>query len=159
MPAGSGSRRYIASDGTPEYVIWAEEALVGAALSVPRSFIPALDPSDFHDAGLATVWRAVLDVPGDPSFFAVMARLIEIDAIDQMGAEPRLAGLMCSEMALLYSNKPAMSAHAAIVAEWGEKRRAIADLGVQARAIQTGRTVIDAAARFLTGRAGEMPNF
>lgn len=157
MSDGMGSRRYIAQDGTPQYVIWAEQWLIGGALQAPRASLPTVDPDDFHDASLAIIWQAIHASDGEPSLSVVATHLAKIGALDDVGAEPRLANLLTSPHAMTYSGKAAMAAHAGIITEWGEKRRAMALVRGHLESMLSGRVVIDASARFTAGRVGEMP--
>lgn len=147
--------RYIAPDGTPEYVIHAEQWLVGGALLASHDAVPALSPDDFHDDTLARIWNAISELASserDPSIPAVARLLNEWGQLDQVGAEARLAVLAGDRFAFLYAGKPTMDAHAALVAEWGEKRRTIARLSDEIRATSSGK-VIPSAHRFRGGVA------
>lgn len=158
------SRQYVAADGTPGYVIHTEQWLVGSALLAPAAYVRAactgVVPEDFHDQSLGLIWSAVayLALDGlDPSIPAVSALLDRWGRLDEADGEPRLTSLAGHPYALLYSGQAALEAHAGIVHEWGEKRALMAGLAAETRAVYASHGVIDAAARFLVGRGGEMP--
>lgn len=165
-PVNFTPQRYIAPDGTPQYVIWAEQWLVGGALQAPAAYLtePATTTQehDFHEDSLGRIWLAIgeLALNGtEPTIPAVSALMERWGELDRVGGEARLTALSGSPWAFLYAGKAALAAHAEIVHTWGEKRAALAELSRQAHLTYNEPRVIDAAARFLTGRAGEMPAF
>ena len=155
MPAGMNQRRYIAPDGTPQYVIWAEQWLVGGALLAPAKDIPVsgVEPDEFHDSTLATIWAAVIELAAagtDPTVILVARLLEQWGDLDRIGSEERLADICTSEQAMVYSGAATMSAHAALVQEQGKRRKRISELSEEVRAISEGK-VIPSAHRFRGG--------
>lgn len=144
-------QRYIAPDGTPDYVIHAEQWLVGGAMLAPA--IPSLQPEDFHDESLGTVWRAVSQIAStgrEATVPAVAQLLAEWGALDAIGTETRLTTLAADPLAFLYAGTAALKAQAELVSEWGARRRRIAELAEEVRAVSGGK-VVESSHRFRGG--------
>ena len=127
------------ADGMPDFLKWAESLTVGGAMLSPRANAAAcgLDPADFHDRSLGTIWQAILDAP-EPSVVRVAALLLERGELDEIGGEPRLVALV-SGQTFVYAGLPTMLAHAGVVREWAGKRRRLAELGEEAQRVMSGR--------------------
>lgn len=150
-----GPSRNIAADGTPLYVVWAEQWLVGGAMLARATDVPVatVEREDFHDAALGAMWAAIAEVAAagvEPSLPFVAQRLNAWGEIDRVGGEPALAILAGTELAMAYSGGAALEAHAELVREWGEKRRRIDELAREVREVYAGK-VVPAAHRFRGG--------
>lgn len=115
-----------------------ERALTGGALLAAREDVvmaaSIVTPADFVDETLGMVWE-VLPYVDEPSAFFVAQALWENGNYEAVGGEPRLVELSASWGLLMYSAPVFLEAHAEMVHEWGEKRRRLAALQVEAKAI------------------------
>lgn len=135
----------ILPDGTPHYALWAEDWLIGGVLLAGRPEhvlgLP-VECRDFRDQTCGVIWKAVLTASehGAPTIPAVAAELDRMGWLDRIGAEPRLMELTGDAQAyLMAATDVGMTIHAEVVREWGEKRRAIQSLSLQAKAVYEGR--------------------
>ena len=110
---------------------------------------------DFADPDLAHVIRAVehlatLDM--QPSAVTVAWVLDRWNVLGLVGGEPYLVKLTWANNVMILCGTASLLAHAEIVHEWAEKRRAVAALGQQAKQIMGGAT------QPVRSRRGEMPS-
>jgi replicative DNA helicase len=132
------------ADGMPAYLRWAEEYLVGASMWADPDHIQLaavfVNPEDFRDRSLGLIWAAVIDclVPSVPN---VMWLLDQRGQLDEAGGEDGIARLASSQGALMYCGLDAMEAHAQVVHEWADRRRAIHEAQETARAAYSGKVV------------------
>jgi replicative DNA helicase len=132
--------RVILTDGAPLYLKMAEEYLVGGALLASRAEVQAinLSPRDFRDTSLGAIWTAIKEVPSDPTWPLVAARLNERGWIDSVGGEPRLVDLS-GAVVLLYGGLPWLQAHASIVKDWSTRRAILKQASETAKAAYEGK--------------------
>ena len=132
------------SDGSPLYLKFAEEWLVGGAMCAPQdhALIASLivEPSDFRDASLGAIWSAICDAP-TTMVPDVAHLLLERGLLDEVGGEPRLTELAFSTWAFMYAGLPSLEANAGVVKDWSNRRRLVRAAGETARAVLEGKPI------------------
>ena len=139
-------------DGSPTWLPQVERWLVGGAMLAEQPDVQTAaavcTPADFRDESLGLIWSVMpyLEVPG----LAFVAQALG-DRIDDAGGEPRLVDLAFAQGAYMYRSAVCLEAHAGLVHDWGERRRAPQRLSEQARAVHEGRLP---ASRIITSHGG-----
>lgn len=116
-------------DGTPEWLLWVEESLVGAALQAQeaadiRPLLGLVSDRDFRDPRLAFCWRAIERVANRDELVCLPTVAYEMgDGLDKIGAEPFLADLMTRELAYLHHDS--LESLAELVRRDADRRRVI----------------------------------
>jgi replicative DNA helicase len=135
----------ILADGMPEYVLMAEELLVGGVLVTgERQFVTSLgvQPTDFRDQTLGVIWKAIsnaVDAGHEPLIPAVAYQLDKLGWLDKVGAEPRLVELSGKTFDNLLACTPCgVQGNAEIVRDWSARRRAIREASEVAQAAYEG---------------------
>ena len=119
----------ILTDGSPHYLIAAEEEFIGAAINNASDDVLVasviVQPEDFRDRSLGLIWRAIVD--SEAATFPVVCALLDgRGELDGVGGEPRLMDLVTRQSAYLYAGHAALEANAKLIHCYAEKRRNLA---------------------------------
>ncbi len=158
---GRRVRGPLLEDGSPVWLPWAEAWLVGAGFwAAPDDLQIAsieVQPEDFRDSSLGTIWRAMLDLEA-VSIVTVCAALAAIPmggpawgktALDEVGGETRIVELATAPQAFLNAGPASILAHAEVVKDWSNRRAGIQAAAVAAQMAYEGVGTANAAPTYV----------
>lgn len=130
------------TDGSPLYLVEAEELIVGGALLANPDDVRAvaLSPRDFRDTSLGAIWTAIREGIAEDNDCSIPVVAWKLDGhgwLDSVGAEPRLTDL--AGKALYMTAGVFLEAHASIIKDWSNRRAAIKQASQVAKAAYEGK--------------------
>lgn len=165
---GRLARGPLLTDGSPVWLPWCEAWLVGAGFwAAPDDLQIAsieVQPEDFRDSSLGTIWGTMLNLE-TISIVTVIAALDAVrvggpawgkTALDEVGGESRIVDLATAPQAFLNAGPVSILAHAEVVKDWSRRRA-----GIEAAAVAAQRAYAGIGPRFVpihrrAGYQGEM---